>query len=107
MVCMAEEVNEMDDGLQTLVGNGGVRLIGRTGRTSGSCKNSFATKSQFWFWMILFRLWIRAPRDKIFCQFESTGEREYCAADFPPSVSVSADESDHLDGRWKNSGGYA
>lgn len=25
----------------------------------------------------------------------------FCEADFPPSVSVSADGSDHLDGRWK------
>ena len=32
MVCMAEEVNEMDDGLQTLVGNGGVRLSGGQGK---------------------------------------------------------------------------
>ena len=45
MVCMAEEVNEMDDGLQTLVGNGGVRLSGRTGKTSGSCKNSLPQKA--------------------------------------------------------------
>ena len=45
MVCMAEEVNEMDDGLQTLVGNGGVRLFGRTGKTSGSCKNSLPQKA--------------------------------------------------------------
>ena len=28
MVCMDEEVQEMDDGIQTLVGNGGVRLSG-------------------------------------------------------------------------------
>ena len=32
MVCMAEEVNEMDDDLQTLVGNGGVRLSGGQGK---------------------------------------------------------------------------
>ena len=32
IVCMAEEVNEMDDGLQTLVGNGGVRLSGGQGK---------------------------------------------------------------------------
>ena len=31
----------------------------------------------------------------------------FCEADFPPSVSVSADGSDYLDGRWKNNGGYA
>ena len=32
MVCMEEEVKEMDDGLQTLVGNGGVRLSGGQGK---------------------------------------------------------------------------
>lgn len=32
MVCMAEEVNEMDVDLQTLVGNGGVRLSGGQGK---------------------------------------------------------------------------
>lgn len=63
MVCMAEEVNEMDDGLQTLVGNGGVRLSGGQ-ENVWLLQELFATKSQFWFWMILFRLWIRAPRDR-------------------------------------------
>lgn len=32
MVCMDEEVKEMDEGLQTLVGNGGVRLSGGQGK---------------------------------------------------------------------------
>ena len=32
MVCMDEEVKEMDDGIQTLVGNGGVRLSGGQGK---------------------------------------------------------------------------
>ena len=34
MVCMDEEVKEMDNGIQTLVGNGGVRLSGGQGKTS-------------------------------------------------------------------------
>lgn len=63
MVCMAEEVNEMDDGLQTLVGNGGVRLSGGQGKRLALAR-TLCHKSQFWFWMILFRLWIRAPRDR-------------------------------------------
>ena len=32
MVCMDEEVKEMDNGIQTLVGNGGVRLSGGQGK---------------------------------------------------------------------------
>ena len=63
MVCMAEEVNEMDDGLQTLVGM--VAYVFRADRENvWLLQELFATKSQFWFWMILFRLWIRAPRDR-------------------------------------------
>ncbi len=105
MVCMAEEVNEMDDGLQTLVGNGGVRLSGGQGKRLALARTLCHKKPV----LVLDDPFSALDKstETDFCQFESTGEREYCAADFPPSVSVSADESDHLDGRWKNSGGYA
>lgn len=100
MVCMAEEVNEMDDGLQTLVGNGGVRLSGGQGKRLALARTLCHKKPV----LVLddpFSALDKSIRETDFCQFKSTVEREYCAADFPPFVSVSADGSDHLDGRWK------
>ena len=41
-----------------------------------------------------------------FCQFETADERQYCFLNFSPFISVSSDESGHLDGRWKGGGRY-
>ena len=38
-VCIDKEVTEMSDGMDTLIGNGGIRLSGGTGTETGTCQN--------------------------------------------------------------------
>ena len=71
MVCMAEEVNEMDDGLQTLVGNGGVRLSGGQGKRLALARTLCQQKASFWFWMNPFSALDKSTERQIFANLKA------------------------------------
>lgn len=105
MVCLDQEVAGMPEKIQTLVGNGGVRLSGGQAQRLALARTLCHKKPV----MILDDPFsaLDGSTERNLCKFKTDRKKSDCAFDFPQTLSVPADGSGDLDGAWKNGDRYA
>ena len=98
-VCLDKEVEEMGNGLDTLVGNGGVRLSGGQAQRLALARTLCHKKPV----LILddpFSALDKKTEEQAFENLKKLAGDSVISADFPPTVSVPSDGSGNLDGKW-------